>query len=274
MTLASNMSFYSQSNKKGVDVNPLVAFVLAGTVATALTAQTAKELTTPKVFTDANGETLPYRLYMPPSVPAEKKLPVVLFLHGAGERGSNNISQLTHGITPLLQYTIAAKDPVILIAPQCPIGLQWVDTPWSNLSHTMPEQPSKPMRLALALLQETLRTRPVDLTRVYVTGISMGGYGTWDAAQRHPDWFAAAMPVCGGGDTACAERLKHMPIWIFHGDKDGAVPVKRARDMFAALKACDGQVQYREYPGRGHNVWTPTYDDQSVLAWLLAQRKK
>lgn len=238
-----------------------------------LSAQSAKDLTTTEVFTSAAGGTLPYRLYMPSSLPEGKRLAVILFLHGAGERGDNNVSQLVHGVTPLIRHSLETQDPVILIVPQCPKEMAWVDTPWAAPGHTMPEQPSLPMRLALELLQEVLRERPVDPARVYVTGISMGGYGTWDALQRYPDRFAAALPVCGGGDVACAPRIKDVPVWIFHGDKDGAVPVQRSRDMHAALKACGGKVQYREYAGKGHDVWTPTYSDKDVLTWLFSQRK-
>lgn len=250
-----------------------VAALCASTLANALCAQNAQELTTPETFTSATGETLLYRLYLPKALPAGKTLPLVLFLHGAGERGSNNVSQLTHGVTPLIRFMLATNEPAILLIPQCPAGMQWVNVPWSAPSHTMPEQPSLPMRLALALVREKMKALPVDPARVYVTGVSMGGYGTWDAVQREPALFAAALPVCGGGDTACAPLIRNIPIWTFHGEKDGAVPVTRSRDMFKALQACGGKVQYREYPNAGHGVWTPTYNDASVLAWLFAQRK-
>jgi predicted peptidase len=244
----------------------------AGTLSAAFCAETAQELTTPEVFKTPSGETLNYRLYLPKNIPADKKLPIVLFLHGAGERGNDNVSQLKHGVLSLIRYGTATNDPAILIVPQCPNGMQWVSVPWAAKSHSMPAQPSQPMNLALALLREKLKTLPVDLQRVYVTGVSMGGYGTWDAIQREPTLFAAAIPICGGGDTACAPAIRHIPVWIFHGDKDGAVPVERSRDMFKALKACGSTAQYREYPGAGHDVWTRTYNDSSVLAWFFAQR--
>jgi predicted peptidase len=245
----------------------------AGTLSATLCAETAQELTTPDVFTASTGETLNYRLYLPENVPAGKKLPLVLFLHGAGERGTNNVSQLKHGVLSLIHYGNAANDPAILLVPQCPSSMQWVSVPWAAKSHAMPAQPSQPMRLALALLKEKMKALPVDPARVYVTGVSMGGYGTWDAAQREPALFAAALPICGGGDTACAPALKRLPLWIFHGDKDTAVPVERSRDMFKALQDCGGAVRYREYPGAGHDVWTRTYNDSTVLAWFFAQRR-
>jgi len=251
----------------------IVTALCTGTLSATLCAETVLELTTPEVFKAPSGETLNYRLYLPKNIPADKKLPLVLFLHGAGERGTNNVSQLKHGVMSIIRYGSDSNNPAILLVPQCPDNQQWVNVPWGAKSHTMPPEPSLPMRLALALLREKMASLPVDPARVYVTGVSMGGYGTWDAVQREPSLFAAAMPVCGGGDTACAPALKGIPIWTFHGDKDGAVPVERSRDMFQALTACGGKVQYREYPGAGHDVWTRTYSDPSVLAWLFAQRR-
>ena len=251
----------------------IAAAALSVSLTACLCAQTVQELTTPEVFKTPAGETLNYRLYLPKNVPSDRKLPLVLFLHGAGERGSNNVSQLVHGIMPLIRYGMATNDPAILLVPQCPAQMQWVNVPWNAPAHTMPKQPSLPMKLALALVRDKMSTLQVDPARVYVTGISMGGYGTWDAIQREPHLFAAAMPICGGGDTAGAPALKNIPIWAFHGDKDGAVPVSRTRDMAQALKACGGQIQYREYPGAGHDVWTRTYGDNAVLAWFFTQRR-
>lgn len=247
--------------------------VIAGALAASLHAQTAQEETTAEVFTAPSGEILRYRQHLPKNVAAGKKLPLVLFLHGAGERGTNNVSQLKHGVSALLQHGAKANDPAVLLAPQCPSGMQWVNVPWSAPSHTMPEQPSDSMRLALALLREKLATLPIDPDRVYVTGVSMGGYGTWDAIQREPALFAAALPICGGGDTARAPSIKNIPVWTFHGDKDTAVPVNRSRDMAKALEACGGKIQYREYPGAGHDVWTRTYNDSDVLAWFFSQHR-
>lgn len=247
--------------------------VIAGALAASLNAQSAQEETTAEVFTAPSGEILRYRQHLPKNVAAGKKLPLVLFLHGAGERGTNNVSQLKHGVSALLQYGAKANDPAVLLAPQCPSGMQWVNVPWSAPSHTMPEQPSDSMRLALALLREKLATLPIDPDRVYVTGVSMGGYGTWDAIQREPALFAAALPICGGGDTARAPSIKNIPVWTFHGDKDTAVPVNRSRDMAKALEACGGKIQYREYPGAGHDVWTRTYNDSDVLTWFFSQHR-
>ena len=129
------------------------------------------------------------------------------------------------------------------------------------------------MKLTLLLLQEALAKYPVDRSRIYATGISMGGYGTWDIIQRKPELFAAAIPICGGGDASLAPKIKDIPIWIFHGDADPVVPVVRSRDMYGALKAIGANVRYREYPEAGHDVWTRTYSDTEVLKWLFAQKR-
>ena len=234
----------------------------------------AAQLTVPLVYTNAQGATIPYRFAAPKELDLEKKYPLVILFHGAGERGTNNVSQLVHGATDLLNYMREKKIEAYFIAGQCPNGKQWVDTPWNQLSHTMPEKPSESMALMIELIEKTMKELPVDRDQVLVTGISMGGYGTWDIVQRHPDWFAAAMPCCGGGDTALAEKIRDVPIWAFHGDRDTTVPFKRSRNMVAALWAVDGKIRYREYPGVGHGCWVATYADwDNVLAWFFAQRK-
>lgn len=251
----------------------LTAALLCGIRALPARAQSVQERTTPEVFKNAAGETLNYRLYLPPGFSANRKWPVVLFLHGAGERGTNNVIQLKHGIESLIRYGEKASDPAILLVPQCPNDAKWVDVPWNAQAHTMPAQPAPALRLALALLRDKMAALPIDPARVYITGVSMGGYGTWDAIQREPRLFAAAIPICGGGDTAQAPAIKNIPVWAFHGDKDTAVPVARSRDMVEALKACGGKlIQYREYPEAGHDVWTRTYSDAEVLTWFFAQR--
>lgn len=242
----------------------------AGVISAA--AQSVQEQTTPEVFTSETGEKLNVRVYLPPTLSPDKKYPIVLFLHGAGERGADNAVQLKHGIESLIRYGKEANDPAILLVPQCPANEQWVDVPWNAPSHTMPQNPSRSMRLALAMLRHKIAALPVDTSRIYITGVSMGGYGAWDAIQREPRLFAAALPICGGGDTAQAATIKDIPIWTFHGDKDTAVPVGRSRSMFDALEACGANIQYREYPGAGHDVWTRTYNDKDVLAWFFAQR--
>ena len=118
-----------------------------------------------------------------------------------------------------------------------------------------------------------MQDEPVDPDRVFLTGLSMGGYGTWDLAARMPDRFAAILPICGGGDIATATRIARLPIWCFHGDADDAVPVERSRQMIAAVKAAGGKPRYSELPGVGHDSWTPAYRDPAVLEWLFDQSR-
>lgn len=237
--------------------------------------QFAESLMTAATFTQDGVGSIPYRLYVPKDLPPDQKVPLVLFLHGAGERGTNNVDQLLHGVPVILRYARSHGEAVIL-APQCPdgpFGKGWVDCDWRAASNALSAEPSVPLRLATALLRKELAELPmVDPSRVYVTGISMGGFGTWDLLSRHPDLFAAAIPICGGADLAMAPKMKDVPIWTFHGGVDSCVPVVRSRNMTAALKACGGKVRYREYPGVDHDCWTRTYQDPEVLTWLFSQR--
>ena len=235
----------------------------------------AIHLTEPRAYTNDAGKALLYRWAQPKTVDPAKKYPLVILFHGAGERGNNNRSQLVHGATDLLNYMSEKGIEAYFVAGQCPTGKQWVDTPWGNTSHTMPAEPSETMALAMELIDKVRHEPTVDMNQVLVTGISMGGYGTWDIVQRRPEWFAAAMPCCGGGDTNLAVRIKDVPIWTFHGGADNVVPTSRSRDMTAALKAVGGNIRYREYPKVGHGCWGQTYANwDEVLAWFFSQRKR
>lgn len=225
-----------------------------------------------RVYRQANGDSLPYRLLAPARCEPGQKYPLVLFFHGAGERGTNNRSQLVHGMREFASDARRDAYPCFVVAPQCPDGDQWVATPWSAPAHTMPAEPTRPLRLALELVAALEKELPIDSQRLYVTGLSMGGFGVWDALQRYPQRFAAGVPICGGGDTALAARMAHVPIWAFHGAEDGAVQPRRSRDMIAALKQAGGTPRYTEYPKTGHDAWTATYRDPELYAWLFAQR--
>lgn len=227
-----------------------------------------------RTFTDAAGTKLNYRLLQPKDYDPSRKYPLVLFLHGAGERGDDNQKQLVHGMNDFASDEIMAKYPCFVVAPQCPNNKKWVEVDWSAAKHTAPEKPSESLQAsfeALAALQKEFR---IDDKRIYITGLSMGGYGTWDAIERRPDYFAAAAAVCGGGDVANAKKLTKLPIWAFHGDQDTAVKPERSRDMIAAIKAAGGEPKYTEYPGVGHNSWSRTYSDPEFYAWLFAQQRK
>jgi len=229
---------------------------------------------TSECFTTPFGESLPYRLYTPPNDRINGLIPLLFFLHGAGERGLDNTAQLIHGVGSILAYLQSSGTAAYVIAPQCPEGMQWVNTPWDALAHTMPEYPSLPMKLVLELIAQKLKELPINPDRIYVTGLSMGGYGTWDALQRQPDRFAAGVAVCGGGDAQMAKKLKSIPIRVYHGALDNAVPVERSRTMVAAIQAIGGKVTYKEYPEVWHNVWEQAYADPDLYPWLFAQRRK
>ncbi len=227
----------------------------------------------PRVFTNPAGAKLPYRWLAPASLEAGRKYPVVLFLHGAGERGNNNSAQLTHGTKLYLEPANRTKFPCFVVAPQCPAGKQWVDMPWGGDKGTQPPQPSEPMKLAIELLDSLPKSLPVDLDRIYVTGLSMGGYGTWDLITRFPERFAAAVPVCGGGDAQVAARAAKVPVWAFHSDDDGVVKVIRTRNMLAAMRKAGGQPKYFEYFGLGHGSWGRAYSEPELLPWMFTQRR-
>jgi len=226
-----------------------------------------------KVYSSPNGQTLNYRIHIPKDINSKKLYPLVLLFHGAGERGNDNSRQLAHGSKDIMTYSKTNGIPVIIIAPQCPAGQQWVNTPWGDLSHTMPIEPSDSMQLAINLLNESITTLPVDKNRIYVTGLSMGGFGTWDIIQRHPEMFAAAIPICGGGDTAQAPKLTKLPLWVFHGGSDTTVKPVRSRDMVAAIEKAGGKPKYTEYEGVGHNAWSRTYSNKDVMKWLFSQKR-
>lgn len=232
-----------------------------------------KDLYEARVFKTDTGE-LSYRLLKPKDYDPKVKYPVVLFLHGAGERGSDNAKQLVHGMKDFASDENRAKYPCFVIAPQCPDNQQWVDVPWSADKHTTTKEPSKSLALTLALLDSLPKEFSIDSQRIYITGLSMGGFGTWDAIVRRPDYFAAAAPICGGGDTEQAKAIAKLPLWVFHGDNDSAVKTQRSRDMVAALKAAGGEPKYTEYPNTGHDSWSPTYRDPKFFAWLFEQKRK
>ncbi len=219
-----------------------------------------------------DGKVLPYRLVRPAGykAQADDHHPLVIFLHGAGERGNNNRSQLVHGSQMMLD--MATTYGAFVLVPQCPGGEKWVDVNWSLPAHKMPSQASASMALVMQTLDKLQAEFRIDARRIYVMGLSMGGYGSWDALQRYPKVFAAGVPICGGGDDSAAAAIE-APVWCFHGDKDGAVPVARSRNMVAALKKAGREVKYTEYPGCGHNAWGRAFADPELLPWLFAQKR-
>ena len=210
-----------------------------------------------------NGETeeaveIRYFLFLPQghgsAEKKDEKWPLMLFLHGAGERGDNLDLVKKHGPPKLVDEK---KDfPFITISPQCPSGKYW------NV-----QQMAK-------LVDHVANTYSADPKRLYVTGLSMGGFGTWNLLADFPGRFAAAIPICGGGDPAKVEKMKDTPIWVFHGAKDTAVSISKSEAMVDALKKIDGKVKFTMYPEAGHDSWTETYNNSEVYKWLLEQKLK
>ena len=234
-----------------------------------IAALTGDQLTERHSFT-RDGLTLPYRLHSPVCAPGVS-YPLVLFLHGRGACGSDNTATLVSGVLPLSRYAMRHGDAFV-VAPQCPKGRSWSD--WRRSSKSRPPvEPNAEMAAVMALLRELVATLPVDSTRVYVTGLSMGGFGTWDIAARMPGFFAAAMPICGGVDESTAELYRGLPIWFFHGADDKSVSPLYSRLMDRALSDAGIAHVYTEYPNVHHDCWTRTYANDTVLDWLFAQRR-
>jgi predicted peptidase len=220
------------------------------------------------------GSSLLYRLMKPDGYDGKKAYPLVIFLHGAGERGKDNEAQLRHGIKDFASDDARKKYPCFLIAPQCPSGGFWSNIDFRARPLKMGKEPSPSGQLVLDLLASMRKEFKVDEKRIYITGLSMGGFGTWDLMCRHPNLFAAGIPICGGADTAAVVKIAKVPVWAFHGDKDRAVNVSLTRDAIAAMKKAGGSPKYTEYPGAGHDSWTKTYSDPKVMKWLFEQKKK
>jgi predicted peptidase len=215
-----------------------------------------------KTFKNADGTTSPYVVFVPKDYDGKKEYPVILFLHGAGETKTEKKGgkmPVEVGLGPAIKKR--EKDfPFIVVIPRAE-GFGWgADT--ANAKR------------ALAMLDEVAKEYKVDAKRQYLTGLSMGGMGTWSIATAMPDRFAAIVPICGRGDPKAAEKLKNLPVWAFHGDADTAVKVEGSRDMVEAIKKAGGSPKYTEYPKVGHNSWDAAYGTDGLYTWLLEQKTK
>jgi predicted peptidase len=221
-------------------------------------------------YTNAEGKTIHYRQLISDYDPVSK-YPLVIFLHGSGERGDDNDAQLKWGVQNFASNKNMKMHPAIVIAPQCPKGNSWGN--YSNTDMSLLPSPSDPMKLVIELIKETIQKLPIDTDRIYITGLSMGGFGTFDAISRYPDLFAAAVPVCGGGDIKRAASIAHIPIWIFHGALDRAVNPVLSHNMLKALTDAGAHPGYTQYPKAGHFSWIAAYDDEMMMDWLFSQKK-
>lgn len=224
---------------------------------------------------DYKDEVFQYRLLRPKPVETGKKYPLIVFLHGAGERGTDNKKQLVYLPAQMADDKHRAAFPCFVLAPQCRPGKLWVNVPWADKKSTpMAKTPSHQLQVAINIIQQTMKSEAIDLDRVYLTGLSMGGYGSWELAARKPDWFAALAPICGGGDEGTAKSISHLPVWAFHGSSDRVVWPIRTESMIEALKAAGGKPKYTSFPGVGHNSWSPAYkQEDGVIAWMFKQKR-
>jgi predicted peptidase len=224
---------------------------------------------------DYKDEQFDYRLLKPTIVSEGTKYPLVIFLHGAGERGTDNALQLLYFPTQMAQPHLRERFPCYVLAPQCRPDQKWVDVDWASPADpAMPEVPSAQLQAVMQMIEETLKTEAIDPDRVYLTGLSMGGFGTFDLAIRKPEWFAAVAPICGAADPKRVTAIQQLPMWITHGADDQVVPVERSRSAVEAIRAAGGRPVYVELPGIGHNSWTPAHEDpDGLIPWLFRQSR-
>jgi len=213
-----------------------------------------------KVFKNEDGHESPYVVFVPHNYDGTKEVPVILFLHGAGETKGGTAMPINQGIANHIKGKREKTFPAITIIPQAETRGWGAEGPNA--------------KRALAMLDATMKEYKCDAKRVYLTGLSMGGFGTWSVAFHHPDRWAAIVPICGGGDPKGAEKIKDIPCWVWHGDQDRAVKVDLSRQMVEALKKAGGSPRYTELAHIGHNSWDPAYASDDLYAWLFAQKKK
>ncbi|MHC4242340.1 MAG: carboxylesterase family protein [Planctomycetota bacterium] len=197
-----------------------------------------------------------YLLFLPEDYGKKRqRWPLMVFLHGAGERGSDLNKVKVHGPPKIVKNR---KDfPFIVVSPQCPEGDWWTEK----------------VEVLINLVDDIAARYKVDKKRIYLTGLSMGGYGTWALASAYPERFAAIAPICGGGSRIMSLRLKDIPIWVFHGAKDRVVPLEESEEMVNAIRKRGGDVKFTIYPDAGHDSWTESYNNQELYDWFLEHSK-
>jgi predicted peptidase len=226
-------------------------------------------------------DTLRYQMLLPENYDAKKKYPLIIFLHGAGERGRDNNKQLAHGATLFVKPENRKNFPAIVIFPQCPpkpgywssVILDATKKPYVfDFNYTRPI--TTPLQNIIQLAKQMIAENKIDTTRVYIMGLSMGGMGTLEAVYHYPTLFAAAVPICGGGDAkAFTEAHAKIPFWFFHGDLDEIVEPKYSREVVARLNELDAPIIYTEYPDVNHNSWDKAFAEKELLKWLFSKRK-
>lgn len=254
----------SKVNSRAVRI--IAAFVVMGLPPMAA-AQKNVDGFAARVYRNARAQSMPYRLFTPNGYNRQAKYPLILWLHGSGSVGTDNLKQISsasfRGTHLWTQPQNQAKYPAFVLAPQSPAG-------WANFSS---KDLGREMTLVLEILESLQGEFNIDSTRIYVAGQSMGGYGAWDLITKRPGLFAAAIPLCGGGDTTKAAAAAKTATWAFHGDADPTVPVTMSRDMIAAVRKAAGNPRYTEYKGVGHDVWVRAVREPGLVDWLFAQHR-
>ena len=223
-----------------------------------------------RTYNVPHGRAMPYRLFVPKNYNKQRKYPLVLYLHGGGGRGDDNLKQIQGGngfiIDLLVKPESQARFPCFVVAPQSPQQEGWIG--YDSIT------PTNQLQLVVELIRHLERSFSIDSDRLYVIGQSMGGFGTFAIITMQPTMFAAAVPVCGGGDESKAGEIARVPIWAFHGEKDGAVKVERSRNMIAAITSAGGKPKYTEYKGEGHLIWSKVVDEPELLLWMFTQKRR
>lgn len=256
------------------------AFVAIATFASQLAAQDSVDGLVARTYVDSHGAKMPYRLFIPRGYDPRRSYPLIVFLHGGAGNGTDNLQQIiegnTNGSHVWISDNVQREHPAFVLAPQAPD-----DATWGG-----PEAPdlSPAARMMLEIVASLGHEFKIDRSRLYLTGQSLGGFGTWDVIIRRPDIFAAAVPLCGSGIVkefpfrtvyapADFERIKDLPIWVFQGTDDTTVPPNGPRQTVAALRKVGSKIRYTEYPGVGHRAWERAYLDPELVAWLFAQHR-
>lgn len=227
-----------------------------------------------KIF-EQDGKSLNYRILYPENFDENKKYPLVLFLHGAGERGDDNKAQLVHGSKLWQEHT--EKYPAIVIFPQCPKEDYWANVTRpggkGNFKFAADGPPTKALAMVMQLADDYLKKDFIDTSRFYVTGLSMGGMGTFELLWRIPEKIAAAIPICGGGAPKNAAAMKDIPLWIFHGIEDEVVHARYSMQMLRAVQGAGGKAKISLYPNVNHGSWIPAFAEPEFLPWLFSKNK-
>jgi len=226
-----------------------------------------------------NGNMLPYRVMYPKDYDKEKAYPLLVFLHGSGERGNDNEKQLVHGKDFLIN-NFQTEFPAIVIIPQCPENSYWANVERHNLNNRitftfgLSDKPTNAMETLISLIKYWINSGNVIKEQVYAGGLSMGGMGVYELLWRMPDTFAAAFPICGGGDIGkIVNSTKNTALWIFHGSEDSVVPVNFSRSIYRSLEEAGNKVRYTEYPEVNHNSWDNVFKEQDLTKWLFSHKK-